>query len=170
MAIDTEALPCAKLEKIYRQQNAPQLLEIIEDYYAQRYDAALEKIEGLGLIRENNTRTDSLQQLVADVIQEFKRGQNPLVISPIHRDGKAFAETLRAIRPGQGRSAIELMDGVAMPRNDSAMGHYEKELRQEPTQKDPSLASAQAAHLEKEVQQAPHEAPQNPTAQRHRAR
>src|SRR5206468_12485306 len=96
VAIETELLPCARLQKIYRQQNAPQLLEIIEDYYAQRYDAALEKIEGLGLIRENSTRTDSLQQLVADVIQEFKSGQNPLVISPIHRDGEAFAQMLRA--------------------------------------------------------------------------
>ena len=60
------------------------------------YQELLEKIEALGLIRENNTRTDSLQQLVADVIQEFKRGQNPLVISPIHREGKAFAQSLRA--------------------------------------------------------------------------
>jgi hypothetical protein len=102
MAIDTELLPCAKLDKIYRQQNAPQLLEIIEDYCAQRYDAALQKIERLGLIRENNTRTDSLKALVADVIEEFKRGQNPLVISPIHRDGKAFAQTLRASMKAQG--------------------------------------------------------------------
>jgi ATP-dependent exoDNAse (exonuclease V) alpha subunit len=102
MAIDTEVLSCAKLEKIYRQQNAPQLLEIIEDYYAQRYDAALQKIERLGLIRENNNRSGSLGQLVADVIEEFKRGQNPLVISPIHRDGKAFAQTLRASMRAQG--------------------------------------------------------------------
>jgi len=102
MAIDTEVLSCAKLDKIYRQQNAPQLLEIIEDYYAQRYDAVLEKIERLGLIRENNSRSGSLQQLVADVIEEFKRGQNPLVISPIHRDGKAFAQTLRASMKAQG--------------------------------------------------------------------
>jgi hypothetical protein len=102
MAIDTKVLPCAKLQKIYRQQNAPQLLEIIEDYYAQRYDAALQKIEGLGLIRESNTRTDSLQALVADVIEEFKRGQNPLVISPIHRDGKAFAQSLRASMKAEG--------------------------------------------------------------------
>jgi len=102
MAIDTEVLSCAKLDKIYRQQNAPQLLEIIEDYYAQRYDAALQKIERLGLIRENNSRSGSLQQLVADVIEEFKRGQNPLVISPIHRDGKAFAQTLRASMKAQG--------------------------------------------------------------------
>ena len=102
MAIDTAVLPCAKLQKIYRQQNAPQLLEIIEDYYAQRYDAALQKIEGLGLIRESNTRTDSLQALVADVIEEFKRGQNPLVISPIHRDGKAFAQSLRASMRAEG--------------------------------------------------------------------
>jgi hypothetical protein len=77
-------------------------LPVIEDYYAQRYDAALEKIERLGLTRENNTRTDSLQQLVADVIKEFKRGQNPLVISPIHRDGKAFAQTLRGSMKAQG--------------------------------------------------------------------
>ena len=102
MAIDTQVLPCAKLQKIYRQQNAPQLLEIIEDYYAQRYDAALQKIEGLGLIRESNTRSDSLQALVADVIEEFKRGQNPLVISPIHRDGKAFAQSLRASMKAEG--------------------------------------------------------------------
>ena len=102
MAIDTEVLSCAKLDKIYRQQNAPQLLEIIEDYYAQRYDAVLEKIERLGLIRENNSRSGSLQQLVADVIEEFKRGQNPLVISPIHRDGQAFAQTLRASMKAQG--------------------------------------------------------------------
>ncbi len=43
---------------------------------------------------------------------------------------------------------------VAMPRNDSAMGHYEKELRQELAQKDPSLSSAQSARLEKEIQKA----------------
>jgi hypothetical protein len=47
-----------------------------------------------------------------------------------------------AIRPGQGRSAVELMDGVAMPRNDFSMGHYEKELRQEFAQKYRSLSSA----------------------------
>jgi hypothetical protein len=46
------------------------------------------------------------------------------------------------------------MDGVAMPRNDSAMGHYEKELRQELAQKYPSLSAAQAARLEKEIQEA----------------
>ncbi|MGA8656366.1 MAG: AAA family ATPase, partial [Chthoniobacterales bacterium] len=101
MAIDTKVLPCARLEKIYRQQNAPQLLEIIEDYYAQRYDAALQEIEALGLIRENNSRADSLQQLVADVIEEFKGGQNPLVICPVHRDGEAFAQTLRSSMKAQ---------------------------------------------------------------------
>ena len=59
-----------------------------------------------------------------------------------------------AIRPGQGRSAVELIDGVAMPRSDSAIGHYEKELREELAQKYPSLSSAQEAHLEKEIQKA----------------
>ena len=60
-----------------------------------------------------------------------------------------------AIRPGQGRSAVELIDGVAMPRNGSSTGHDEKELPQEPAQKDPSLSSAQAAApLEKEIQEA----------------
>ena len=102
MAIDTQVLPCARLEKIYRQKNAPQLLEIIEDYYAQRYEAALQKIEALGLIREKDSRTDSLGQLVADVIEEFKRGQNPLVICPVHRDGEAFAHTLRLNMKAQG--------------------------------------------------------------------
>jgi len=59
-----------------------------------------------------------------------------------------------AIRPGQGRSAVELIDGVAIPRNDSPTGHDGKELPQEPAQKDPSLSSAQAAPLEKEIQKA----------------
>ena len=54
-----------------------------------------------------------------------------------------------AIRPGQGRSAVELIDGVPMPRNGSPAGHDEKDLRQELAQKDPSLSSAQEAHLEK---------------------
>jgi len=38
-----KCFPCAKLQKIYRQQNAPQLLEIIEDYYAQRYGRSTSK-------------------------------------------------------------------------------------------------------------------------------
>ena len=58
-----------------------------------------------------------------------------------------------AIRPGQGRSAVELIDGVAMPRNGSSTGHDEKELAQEFAQKDPSLSSAQEVHLEKEIQE-----------------
>ncbi len=58
-----------------------------------------------------------------------------------------------AIRPGQGRSAVELIDGVVMPRNDSARGHHEKELRQELAQKDPSLSSAEEARPEKEIQE-----------------
>ena len=36
------------------------------------------------------------------MIEEFKRGQNPLVISPIHRDGKAFAQSLRASMKAEG--------------------------------------------------------------------
>jgi hypothetical protein len=38
-----------------------------------------------------------------------------------------------AIRLGQGRSAVELIDGVTMPRNGSSTGHGRKE--QEPTVK-----------------------------------
>ena len=55
-----------------------------------------------------------------------------------------------AIRPGQGRSAVELIDGVPMPRNGSSTGHDGKEL----AQKDPSLSSAQEAPLEKQIQEA----------------
>jgi hypothetical protein len=57
-----------------------------------------------------------------------------------------------AIRPGQGRSAVELIDGVAMPKNGSSMGHDGKELAQELVQKDHSLSSAQEPPLEKEIQ------------------
>jgi hypothetical protein len=58
-----------------------------------------------------------------------------------------------AIRPGQGRSAVELIDGP-MPRNDSPTGHGGKELPHELTQKAHSLSSTQEAHLEKEIQEA----------------
>ena len=58
-----------------------------------------------------------------------------------------------AIRPGQGRSAVELIDGVAMPRNGSSTGHDGKELGQELDQKDPSLSSTQEPPLEKEIQE-----------------
>jgi hypothetical protein len=59
-----------------------------------------------------------------------------------------------AIRPGQGRSAVELIDGVPMSKNDSSTSHDRKELAQEVAQKDPSLSSAQEAPLEKEIQKA----------------
>ena len=57
-----------------------------------------------------------------------------------------------AVRPGQGQSAVELIDGAQMPT--TAMAHYEKELRQQLVQKYPSPSSAQAAWLEKEIQKA----------------
>jgi hypothetical protein len=59
-----------------------------------------------------------------------------------------------AIRAGQGRSAVGLIDGVAMPRNNPSTGHDEKELPQELAQEDPSLSSAPATPLEKEIQEA----------------
>jgi hypothetical protein len=59
-----------------------------------------------------------------------------------------------AIRAGQGRSAVGLIDGVAMPRNNPSTGHDEKELPQELAQEDPSLSSAPATPLEKEIQKA----------------
>jgi hypothetical protein len=59
-----------------------------------------------------------------------------------------------AIRPGQGRFAVELIDGVATPRNGSSTGHDGKELAQELAQNDSSFFSAQEAPTEKEVQEA----------------
>ena len=59
-----------------------------------------------------------------------------------------------AIRPGQGRSAVELIDGVEISKNDSATAHHDKALRQEPAQKYPSPSSVRAARLEKEIQKA----------------
>jgi len=73
----------------------------IEDFPGSK-PTVKQKLAAGRLIRESNTRSDSLQQLVADVMEEFKRGQNPLVISPIHRDGKAFAQSLRASMKAEG--------------------------------------------------------------------
>jgi hypothetical protein len=57
-----------------------------------------------------------------------------------------------AIRPGQGQSAVELIDGAQMPT--TAIGHNGKALRQEPAQKFPCPSSAQATRLQKEIQKA----------------
>jgi hypothetical protein len=57
-----------------------------------------------------------------------------------------------AIRPGQGRSALELIDGalnLATP-----IARYEKALRERLAQRFPSPSSAQAARLKKEIQKA----------------
>jgi hypothetical protein len=102
MLIDTGALECARLAKIYRQKDAPELLEIIEDYHGGRYEAALGKIDELGIVRERDTRSDVLKELVADSIEEFKAGRKLIIIAPIHRDGKEFAEALRASMKGEG--------------------------------------------------------------------
>ena len=66
-----------------------------------------------------------------------------------------------AIRLGQGRSAVELIDGVATPRNGSSTGHDGKELAQELAQKDPSFSSAQKAPAPS-LAQAAYQAPPTP--------
>jgi hypothetical protein len=66
MLIDTGVLECAQLEKIYRQKDVPKLLEIIEHYHGERYEAALNQIEELGVVRESDTRSDALKALVMD--------------------------------------------------------------------------------------------------------
>jgi hypothetical protein len=43
-----------------------------------------------------------LKELVADSIEEFKAGRKLIIIAPIHRDGKEFAEALRASMKGEG--------------------------------------------------------------------
>src|ERR1700759_2149055 len=50
-----------------------------------------------------------------------------------------------AIRPGQGRSAVELIDGVATPRNGSSTGHNGKRASTRTRPKKPSFSSAQEA-------------------------
>ena len=92
MLIDTGVLECAKLEKIYRQKDVPKLLEIIEHYHGERYEAALNQIEELGVVRESDTRSDALKALVMDAMEEFRAGQKPIIIAPVHRDGKDFAK------------------------------------------------------------------------------
>jgi conjugative relaxase-like TrwC/TraI family protein len=95
MAIDTGVLACAKLKIIYRQKDVPKLLEIIEHYHGERYEAALNQIEDLGVIRENDTRSDALKSLVRDTMEEFRAGQKPIIVAPVHRDGRDFAYAIR---------------------------------------------------------------------------
>jgi hypothetical protein len=57
-----------KLEKIYRQKDVPELLEIIEHYHSERYETALNQIEELGVLRESDTRSDALKALVMDAM------------------------------------------------------------------------------------------------------
>ena len=102
MVIDTGVLACAKLEKIYRQKDVPKLLEIIEHFHGERYEAALNQIEDLGVIRENDTRSDALKSLVRDTMEEFRAGQKPIIVAPVHRDGKDFAYAFREEMKGEG--------------------------------------------------------------------
>ena len=102
MLIDIGVLECAKLEKIYRQRDVPKLLEIIEHYHGERYEAALNQIEELGVVRESDTRSGALNALVMDAIAEFRVGQKPIIIAPVHRDGKDFAEAIRERMKGEG--------------------------------------------------------------------
>ena len=71
----------------------PELLEIIEHYHGERYEAALNQIEDLGVVRESDTRSDALKALVMDAMEEFRAGQKPIIIAPVHRDGKDFADS-----------------------------------------------------------------------------
>jgi conjugative relaxase-like TrwC/TraI family protein len=102
MAIDAGVLACAKLKKIYRQKDVPKLLEIIEHYHGERYEAALNQIEDLGVVRENDTRSDALKSLVKDTMEEFRAGQKPIIVAPVHRDGIDFAYAIREEMKGEG--------------------------------------------------------------------
>jgi hypothetical protein len=81
--------------KDYRQKDVPKLLEIIEHYHGERYEVALNQIEDLGVIQESDTRSDALNALVMDAIAEFRAEQKPIIIAPVHRDGKDFACAIR---------------------------------------------------------------------------
>jgi hypothetical protein len=76
MLIDTGVLGCARLDKIYRQKDVPKLLEIIEHYHGERYEAALNQIEDLGIVRESDTRSDALQVLPMDAIADLGPGKS----------------------------------------------------------------------------------------------
>jgi hypothetical protein len=95
MLIDIGVLECAQLKKIYRQKDVPKLLEIIEHYHGERYEAALNQIEDLGVVRERDTRSDALKALVMDAMEEFQTGQKPIIIAPVHQDGRDFARAIR---------------------------------------------------------------------------
>ena len=102
MLIDIGVLECAKLEKIYRQKEVPKLLEIIEHYHGERYEAALKQIEELGVVRESDTRSDALAALVMDAMEEYRAGQKPIIIAPVHRDGKDFSRVIREKMKDEG--------------------------------------------------------------------
>jgi hypothetical protein len=52
--------------------------------------------------RESDTRSDALKALVADAIAEFRAGQKPIIIAPVHRDGRDFACAIREKMKGAG--------------------------------------------------------------------
>jgi hypothetical protein len=64
------------------------------------------------------------QQRLRLIVQDHP---DKLIQAVVYTDS---TEVLRevAIRPGQGRCAVELIDGVATPRNGSSTGHDGKEL------------------------------------------
>jgi conjugative relaxase-like TrwC/TraI family protein len=102
MLIARSVLKCAKLEKIYRQKDNPELLAIIEDFHAQKPEEAVKKLELSGIIRESDTHTDARLKLVDDLIEEFKADHKVMVVAPVHRDGRKVADSLRAAMRMEG--------------------------------------------------------------------
>jgi hypothetical protein len=111
MLIARDVLKCAKLEKIYRQKDNPELLAIIEDFHAQKPAEAVKKLELSGIIRESDTHTGARLKLVDDLIEEFKAGHQVMVVAPVHRYGRKVADSLR----------------VAM-RMEGFLGHKERQI------------------------------------------
>jgi conjugative relaxase-like TrwC/TraI family protein len=102
MLVARGVLKCAKLEKIYRQEDNPELLAIIEDFHAQKPEEAVKKLELSGIIRESDTHTDARLKLVDDLIEEFKAGHKVMVVAPVHRDGRKVADSVRAAMRMEG--------------------------------------------------------------------
>jgi ATP-dependent exoDNAse (exonuclease V) alpha subunit len=101
MLIDTRVLECAQLENIPSERRT-QAARDYRHYHDERYETALNQIEELGVVRESDTRSDALKELVTDAMEEFRAGQKPIIIAPVHRDGKDFACAIREQRKGAG--------------------------------------------------------------------
>ncbi len=95
-------LKVARVSKIQRQRNNPRFKQIVAHAAKGEIDKALLKLDRQGGVTEIPDAKLRLKQLVKDYTQAVKLGQNCLVISPTHLEGRSVTDAIRQALKSSG--------------------------------------------------------------------